>query len=507
MRKIREILRQTKDLGLSYREVARSLGVSVGVVGATVRRFDRSMLFWPAADALNDELLEARLYGPKEPQAPKRPVPDCTAIHLERRRPGVTLELLHLEYLERHPDGYRYTQFCEFYRRWLAKHRLSMRQIHRAGEKMFADYAGKKPHIVDPETGEIRPVELFVAVLGASNYTYAEATETQKSRDWIASHVRAFEFFDGVAAAVVPDQLRSGVSAPCRYEPAIQRTYQELARHYGTVILPARPASPRDKAKGEVGVQVVERWILARLRNQTFFSVDELNERIWELLEELNNRPMRLYGASRRVLFDRIDRPALKALPAARFVYAEWKLATVNIDYHVAVDNHFYSVPFRYAREQVDVRLSATSVEIFRHNERLVCHARSFRRGGHTTLPAHMPAAHRKHLQWSPSRFIRWASTIGEQTARLIEAILAERPHPEMGYRSCLGILRLARRYGSDRLEAACRRAVAIRARSYRSVASILRNGLDRVPLQENNPTDPHQPISHDNIRGSDYYH
>jgi transposase len=507
MRKTREILRLKYSLGLSHRQVARSLGVSAGGVGEAVRRAKLTGVEWAQAEALSDEELEARLYGALAPAAGDRPVPDCPYIHAERRRPGVTLELLHLEYLERHPDGYRYTQFCEFYRRWLAKRRLSMRQVHRAGEKMFTDYAGKKPHLVDPSTGEVREVELFVAVLGASNYTFAEATLTQQVPEWIGSHIRALEYFGGVPGAIVPDQLKSAVTSSCRYEPGVQRTFEEMGRHYGTAILPARPASPKDKAKVEVGVQVVERWILARLRNQTFFSLDELNERIAELLEELNARTMRVYGESRQALFDRIERPALKSLPPERFVYAEWKHARVNIDYHIDVHHHYYSVPHRLVHEPVEARVSATTVEVFHRGARVASHCRSDVRGRHTTLSEHMPKAHQKHLEWSPSRFIRWGESLGPNTASLLQAILAERPHPEMGYRSCLGILRLARRFGETRLEKACARALAIRARSYRSVESILKRGLDRAELPQPSSPSSTPPLRHDNIRGEDYYH
>jgi len=507
MRKVREILRQKWVLGRTHREVARSLGVSAGAVGSVVSRAAEAGLNWVAVEGLGEAELEQRLYGASPASIPERPMPDCSYIHAERRRPGVTLELLHLEYLEKHPGGLRYTQFCETYRRWLARRRLTMRQVHRAGEKMFVDYAGKKPHIVDPLTGEQIDVELFVAVLGASNYTYAEATRTQRSAEFVASHARALGYIGGVPAAIVPDQLKSGVTLACRYEPAIQRTYEEFASHYGTSILPARPAHPRDKAKVEVAVQVVERWILARLRNQTFFSLAELNERIAELLEQVNNRPMRLYQASRRELFERLDKPALKALPAEPFVYAEWKFARVNIDYHIEIDHHYYSAPHTLARDKVEARITATTVEIFHRGERVVSHARSAAKGPHTTCPEHMPRSHQKHLEWSPSRLIHWAASVGADTCRLVEAILAERPHPEQGYRSCLGILRLAKRYGNERLEAACGRAVAVRARSYRHVESILRNGLDRVVL-DSPAREPVNPVApHENIRGGDYYH
>ncbi len=358
MRKTREILRQKWQLRRSHREVAASLDVSAGAVGAAVERATVAGLDWVAVEALADDELEARLY-PSAATAAARPLPDFAKLHAERKRPGVTLELLHLEYLEREPGGYRYTQFCEHYRMWLKKRQLTMRQEHRAGEKQFVDYSGKKPHYTDGKTGEHVECELFLAVLGASNYTYAEATRTQSGPDFIASHVRAFEYFGGVAGALVPDQLKSGVTRSCRYEPGIQRTYEEMAQHYGTTVLPARPYKARDKAKVEVAVQVAQRWILARLRNQSFFSLDELNARIWELLEELNDRVMRVYGESRRALYERLERPVLRPLPQGRFVYGEWETARVNIDYHIEVDHHYYSTPHALVHEKVDARVTA----------------------------------------------------------------------------------------------------------------------------------------------------
>jgi transposase len=333
MRQIREILRQKWVLACSHRQVTASLRVSVGTVTAVLRRATHAGLDWAQVETLTDDVLEARLYGPQVPPGATRPVPDCAYLHAERKKPGVTLELLHLEYLEQHPTGYRYTRFCDLYRRWLARHRLTMRQEHRAGEKVFVDYAGQKPQLIDPATGELTEVELFVGVLGASNYTYAEATRTQQLPDWLGSHERMFRYFGGVTTAVVCDQLRSGVSLPCRYEPGLQKTYEEFAAHMGTTILPARPAMPRDKAKIEVAVQVAERWILARLRHERFFGLGPLNARIAELLADLNQRRMRHYEASRTELFERLDRPALRPLPGTPFVYGEWKQATVSIDY------------------------------------------------------------------------------------------------------------------------------------------------------------------------------
>jgi len=506
MRHTREILRQRLTLGRSHRAIAQSLGISHGAVGTTVLRAQAAALDWVQVQALTEDALEGRLYGRREVAGRRgRPEPDCATLHAERRKPGVTLELLHLEYLEQHPDGYRYTQFCEIYRRWLGCRGLTMRQVHQGGEKLFVDYAGKKPSIIDATTGAVIEVELFVAVLGASNYTYAEATLTQQVPDWIASHQRAFAFIGGVTAALVCDQLKSGVVIPCRYEPGLQRTYEELGQHYGTVILPARPAKARDKAKVEVAVQVVERWILARLRHETFFSLAALNARIAELLADLNARPMRLYHASRRELFERLDRPALRPLPAEAFVYGEWKTARVNVDYHIERHGHYYSVPYTLVHEAVDVRASVSTVEIFHHGQRVGAHRRSDARGRHTTDPAHMPKAHQRHLEWTPSRIIGWAQTIGPHTAALVEAILADRPHPEQGYRSCLGILRLAKRYDPARLEAACARAGSVAARSYRHVDAILKHGLDQVPLPAAAPSLA-LPRTHEHVRGPQYY-
>lgn len=508
MHKSREILRLKWLLNKSHRDIARSLKGSVGAVSNVLTRAAEAGLNdWPAVEALSDNALEEKLYGARASVGGQRPMPDPLYLQRERRRPGVTLELLHLEYLEQHPDGYRYTQFCEYYRQWLKTRGLTMRQVHKAGDKLFVDYSGKKPSIVDSKTGVVTEVELFVAVLGASNYTYAEATLTQQVRDWIGSNNRALAFIGGVPNAIVPDQLKSGVTTPCRYEPVVQRNFEELGAHYNTAVLPARPAKSRDKAKVEAGVLVAQRWILACLRNQTFFSLAELNERIAELLDKLNDRQMRLYGASRRELFERLDKPALKSLPSAPFVFAEWKGATVNIDYHVEYDHHFYSVPHHLVRERVEVRATATTVEILRHGERLYAHARSFVRGGFTTVPDHMPKAHREHLEWSPSRIVHWGESVGIKTGELVAAILAERPHPEQGYRSCLGILRLAKRYGNDRLEAACARALAVRARSYRHVDSILKRGLDRLPLPAAEPVKQLTLAVLENVRGSDYYH
>ena len=506
MHQAREILRQKLKLERTHREVMAALGVSMGTVSKVVTRATLLSLDWETVEELGDDALDERLYGPRCPSHAPRPLPEPAQMHLELRRAGVTLQLLHLEYLERHPDGYRYTKFCDVYREWLERRAPTMRQVHVAGDKMFVDYAGKKPSYVEPATGESVVVELFVAVLGASSYTYAEATHTQTLADFTASNARAFTFFEGVTAAIVPDQLKSAVTVPSRYEPGVQRTFAELGRHYGTTILPARPRSPRDKAKVEVAVQVAERWILARLRNERFDSLGALNARIAQLVAELNRRVMRHYKASRLELFERLDKPALRPLPEQPFVHAEWTKARLHIDYHAKVGEHFYSAPFSLVHEELWARWTATTVELFHKGTRVASHLRSYVAGRHTTDPQHMPAAHQKHAEWTPTRIVGWATTVGPMTAKLSEAILAERRHPEHGYRSCLGLLRLAKRFGNERVEAACARALAVGVRSYRPVESILKHGLDRSPVLD---VEPRQAaiVAHENVRGADYYH
>jgi transposase len=506
MSKVREVLRLRWALGRSVREAARAAGVSVGVVSSIERRASRAALDWAAVEGLDDAQLEGRLYGgPKHTRGPSRVLPDPAWMHAELRRTGVTLELLHLEYLREHPNGYRYTAFCDAYRVWVKQRGLVMRQRHKAGDKTFVDYSGKKPSVVDAATGEVVEVELFVAVLGASNLTYAEATRTQTMGDFVASHVRAFEYFGGVTRIVVPDQLRSAVRVPCRYEPTVTRTYAELGRHYGTAIVPARPGKPRDKAKVEVAVQVAQRWILARLRNETFFSIEVLNERISELLEELNARAMKkLGGVSRAELFERVERGALLPLPAERFEVSEWRRATVNVDYHVALFEHFYSVPYVLVREEVEARLTATTVEIFHRGRRVTSHVRSYVRFRFTTDPAHMPEAHRKHFAGGDA-VIAWGASVGPMTEAMVRRLLDANPIREQGWRSAKGLQRLTKKYGEERIEAACAHALHFGARSYKPVERLLELGREQLELPGSR--DETNPIAHENVRGARYFH
>jgi transposase len=506
MHKIKEVLRLSFDAGLSPRQVAASLGVARSTVRRYLDRAQAAGVGWPLPAGMDETALERALFPPAAPSNVARPDPDFNWMHKELRRKGVTLQLLWMEYKDEHRDGYQYSQFCARYQRWRRHLDPVLRQDHRAGEKCFIDFSGQTIPIVDADTGAVSQAELFVAVLGASNFTYAEAVASQQLSDWIGAHTRAFEFFDAVPAICVPDNLRSGVDKANRYEPSINRSYLEMARHYGTVIIPARPYRPRDKAKVEVGVQVAERWILASLRNLTFTSIAEANAAIRVRLRWLNDRPFSKLEGTRRSLFTQIDRPAMAPLPARRYEYAVWRRPKVNIDYHVDVDRHYYSVPYQLIGAHVDARVSAHTVELFYRGNRVAAHPYSAERGRHSTEAAHMPPSHRAHQEWSPSRLIAWGQRTVPATGWLIEAILAGRPHPEQGYRSCLGILRLSRRYGEKRLEAACARALRYVARSYRSVESILAHNLDAAPLPTTTPTTA-SPRTHEHVRGPDYYH
>ena len=445
------------------------------------------------------------LLFPKAPQSSTRviPYPDWSLIHTELCKKGVTLRLLWVEYREAHADGYGYSQFCALYREWAKDLKPSMRLSHKGGEKVFVDYAGQTVPVVDPHSGEVHQAQIFIGVLGASSYTYAEAQESQELPNWIGAHVRMFAFFGGTTEIVVPDNVKVGVKHPCRYEPDLNPTYQDLAEHYGVAVIPTRVRKPQDKAKAEVGVQVVERWILARLRNRTFFHLADLNQAMRELLEELNTRPMAHLERSRRELFVELDQPALKPLPEQPYEFATWKKARVNIDYHVEFDKHYYSVPYTLIHKEVYVRATQATVEVFFNHGRVASHRRVKTPGRHTTVSEHMPPAHQKYLEWSPERLTCWAEKTGSHTAQLVQALLASRPHPQQAYRSCLGLLHLGGRFGEERLEAACQRALSAGLLSYKGVKNILDAKLDQLEPEELSTMIP---LSHENIRGQTYY-
>jgi len=512
MRLIKEVLRLKYDAKLSQRRIARSLNIGLGTVSLHLNRAKAANLEWPLPADLDDAELERRLFPNQLPSVRSGLVePDYAGMHQELKQKGVTKQLLWEEYKQIQGDnGYQYSQYCQRYRDWVLTLRRSMRQVHKAGEKLFIDYCGPTIAIVDAHTGEVLKAQVFVACWGASNYTYAEATRTQNKADWIASHVNAFNFFGGVPEVLVPDNLRSAVTQACRYEPMINSSYQHLASHYNTTVIPARPYKPKDKAKAENAVLVVERWIMARLRHHQFFTLAELNQHIRFLLDDLNSRPFKKLPGSRLSQFEAIDKPAMSALPARDYQYTEFKLVRVNIDYHIEFDRAFYSVPHHLVKHQLEAQATQGTVSLMFKGKSVARHARCYRQGGFTTDSDHMPQAHRKQAEWSPERLLSWATDLGPNVLHLTATMLNRKKHPEQAYRSCLGLLNLSRKYDKQRLDAACARANRIGSPSVKSVRSILHKGLEQLalPLDEKNETDARSTaIEHDNIRGSQYYH
>jgi transposase len=504
MRKIKEILRLCWGGGLSARQAAVGCGVGRTTIKEYLDRAEKAGLSWPLPEDLDESSLEHLLFPSTIPlDTERRNMPPFDYINKELKRRRVTLQLLWHEYRESNPEGYQYSQFCLRYRHWEKTLDVSLRQDYKAGEKVFIDYAGDTIPIHDPVTGAVTPASLFVAALGASNYSYMEAVLSRELPSWINSHVHTFEFFGVVPEIAVPDNTRTGVTHPCRYEPDLNPTYQDAMVHYGVTVIPARVKKPKDKAKVESAVLIGERWIIAALRNHTFFSIGDLNKAIREKLEDFNARPLQKLKVSRKELFETIDKPAMKPLPERRYEYADWETPRVNIDYHVEIDRHYYSVPYQLKGEVVTARITATTVELLFKGKRVASHGRSYLPGRHTTLSAHMPESHKRYLEWTPSRIISWAAKSGSSTGALVKEIMERRPHPEQGFRSCLGIIRLGRRYGEERLEAACTRALVMKAYSYKSVQSILKNNLDGKELPERaaGPS-----VTHENIRGNTYY-
>jgi transposase len=507
MRKIKEVLRLRFGLGLHQEQIARSCSIGQATVHRYLERAAAAHLSWPLPEDIDDHRLNALLFPsrPLQNEAQPRPVLEFELLHAQlQTHKHLTLQLLWEEYRETQPDGYGYSRFCELYQRWNRNRDVVLRQDHKAGEKTFVDWAGDTVPIYDRDSGESLPASIFVAVLGASTYTFARAAPCQNLANWIECHVRAFEFFQGTTQLLVPDNPRTGVTRACRYEPDLNRTYHEMAQHYGIAVLPARPRKPRDKAKVENAVGIVERWILAALRHRRFFAIADLNEAVEELLQRLNNRPFRKRDGTRNSLYCQIDRPALQPLPSEPYRMAEWKTVRANIDYHVEIDRHYYSVPYQLAGQQLEARFTATTVELFHQGQRIACHVRSSVAYRHTTVHEHMPKSHQAHLQWTPSRLIHWGESIGTATAEVMRTILENKPHPEMGYRACLGILRLAKTYSDQRLEAASQRALQLQACSYSSLRSILKRSLDKQTTLDldSGKSGP----QHENVRGARYY-
>jgi transposase len=495
------------ELGLGHRQIARSCSIGVATVHEYLSRAKQAGIGWPLPEGWDEERVEAALYGDKPGgiRQPERNAPDFAAIHEQRQKSKhVTLQLLWEEYREVNPEGYHYSRFCELYQRWRNSQDVVLRQEYIAGDKLFVDWAGPTIPIYSRTGEEVRQAHLFVAVLGASSYTYAEATADEQMINWLSAHMRTFEFLGGVPKLIIPDNTRTGVSRACRYDPDLNPTYQEMALHYGVGVVPARPYKPRDKAKVESGVLIVERWIIATLRNRRFFELEDLNQAIRELVTKLNQRPFRKRPGTRQSLFDSCDKPALSHLPSERFDLSEWSKARVNIDYHIAFDDNYYSVPYNLVHEVVEIRSMPTTVEIFHKGKRVASHLRKRGEGIAVTQAEHRPKSHQEHLAWPPSRIVSWAQTIGPNTARVVERNMEDKPHPEQGYRACLGIIRLAKKYTHERLEAAAERGLLTGAYRYRNIESILKNSLDlQTPETQSNMIPPQ---AHDNIRGAGYF-
>lgn len=507
MRKLRETLRLGLQAELSMRPIQRSLRISLGAVQKVLSKAKELELTWDTIEQLDDRQL-ADLFYPASDNQPssKFQQPDWGDVHRELSRKGVTKHLLWEEYTQSYPNRcYSYSQYCALYLEWVKKQKRSMRQVHKAGEKLFVDYAGQTVPIVCNATGEVESAQIFVAVLGASNYIFAEATRSQKLADWTGSHVRAFEFFGGVTELIVPDNLRSGVTKACRYEPELNTAYQQLGEHYGTVIIPARPRKPKDKSKAEIGVQIIERWILARLRHHTFFSLAELNQCIKSLLKEVNNKPFQRLNGTRKEWFELLDKPVLSPLPKRAYEYTEIKQVKVNIDYHIQYDEHIYSVPHHLVGERVELHVKANIVAVFFYNRRVTSHPRKYHRGM-TTLPEHMPESHQKHHQWTSERLMSWAKSIGDEVFIWVKALMAKKQHEEQAYRVCLGLLNLSRTYAEKRIDKAC--AIANKNNLYRlaQVKNILKSNQDKLCSDEEKQL-PLLPQNHENIRGPESFH
>lgn len=510
MRKIKDILRLRHEAGLSYRGIAQALNIGYGTVVDYLTRAKQAELGWPIPNEMGERELARALFPTQQATGQRRfSDPDFSDVHRELKRKGVTKQLLWQEYRQNHPDdGYSYAQFCHRYLQWLGCQQRSMRQIHRAGEKLFVDYCGPTMAIVNPDTGEMRSAQIFVAVLGASNYTFACASWSQKQVDWLHAHVKAFEFFGGVPEMVVPDNLKSAVRKTHRYEPEINPSYQQLAAHYQTVIVPARPYKPKDKAKAEVAVQIVERWIMARLRHQTFFTLSSLNQAISLLLTDLNLRPFKKLPGTRRSQFEQLDQPVLRDLPTQAYLYTEFKQARVHIDYHIEYDKHYYSVPHHLVKQTVEVQASNSTLAIYANGQRVASHPRRYSKGAHSTCPEHMPDSHQAIHDWSPDRFLSWAGDIGAQTREVVNHLLQEKRHTEQSYRRILALLSNAKKYGRERLNKACGRALLINSPTRSSVESILKQGLDQVTVELTDSTTQEELCldHHENLRGKDYY-
>lgn len=504
MRKIREVLR-LDSLGFSQVQIHRSARLARSTVGDYLGRAKRAGLEWPAADEHSDEELDRLLFGTPAPAPDARASVDWARVKLDLAGEAVTLQLLHREYVDEVGDGaYSYSRYCELFTAFEKTLPASMRQRHVAGQKLFTDWAGMTVEIIDRKTGEVIDAQIFVGTMGASNFIVSRAYRSQSQRDWHAAHADGLEVLGAVPELVVPDNTKTAITKSHRYDPDVNIAFFEFARHYGFEVIPARVRKPKDKAKVEGAVLIVERDVLAPLRKQTFFGLCELNDAMQPLVNKLNERVMKSYDASRAELYAKIDKPKMRPLPAERHEYAEWSKARVATDYHVTVDKHHYSVPYKLIGEQLDVRQCARTIEVYKGSDRVAAHPRSFQKGAHTTRPSDMPSSHRAHAEWTPERMARWAAKSGPGVRLVVEQIMEFKPHPEQGFRAVLGVMRLGKRYGDTRLEAACTRALRVGAVNYRSIETILKSGLDKQPLPDIERVIPMP--QHPNIRGGSYF-
>jgi transposase len=497
MRKIKDILRLGLFEKRSQREISDSLNIGKTTVQEYLARAEKLGVEWNDVKELNESKTAMLLY-PKVLVKRSKVRPDWAAMRLELGRKGITLSLLWQEYKEQHEDGIGYSRFCDEYSNWKKLSRLSMRQEHKAGEKCFLDFSGLKVPYVDLKTNELKEAEVFVAVMGASSKTFAVATNTQTVEDWIYANIQALKFFGGVPAVLVPDNLKAGVITPCRYEAVLNPHFIEFSNHYQTAIIPARSRKPKDKSKVEVGVQVVERWILARLRRMTFSSVAEINQYIKPLLDDLNAKKMKHLNFSRNELFDSLDAPALKPLPNRDFEFSSWKKSKVHIDYHIELLKSLYSVPYKYVGQVVEVRYSNTTVTIFSGETQIAIHPRLRVAGAKSTLEDHMPSAHKAHAKWTPDRILNWTESLsGEETVTLVRSILNSKIYPEQAFRSCLGIIRMIQDKGEFRVEEAAFIVNQSAQQIYRKLKSV---------IEAKNTSFTPKALNHENIRGKNYY-
>ena len=502
MRRIKECLRLHYEGNLNQTELSRTLLTSRSTIQYYLKRAECCGKTWAELKELPEKQLEELLFHHEKRAESKRPEPDWALVHnAYQSKSYITLQILWQEYIDTHPDGYSYTRFCVHYHAWALYLKGYMRQRHIAGEKLFVDYSGKKPRIRDLRTGEDREVEMLVMAWGLSHYLYVEAQESQRLPDWIMGHRRGYEYFDCVPHIEVPDNLKSAVSKACRYDPDVNVTFTEFAHHYGVAIIPTRPRKPKDKPKVENAVLIVQRWILACLRNRVFYSLHELNKAIRELVDKINDKPMQLLKKSRRELFLEQDKPNALPLPSEPFVYREWSFPKVAFDYHITVNENFYSAPWTLAGQKVSARLMENTVEIYHQHERVALHQRSRLSHQYTTEPTHMPEAHQKYVEWTPARLFIWAEEIGTATRQLIEKVIKTKSHPQQGFRPAMGILRLGKTYGNDRLEAAAQIALTFGFLRVQQIADLLRNGMDKQPLGSTETV-----TNKSNIRGRDYY-